>query len=403
VSDRYDLAIIGGGIVGLATAYQLVRLRPTLRLAVLEKEDDVALHQSGHNTGVIHAGIYYRPGSLKARLCREGKAEVERFAEEHDVPFLRCGKIIVAVDPSELDRLAALKERALANGVSDIEEIGPERIREIEPHASGLRALHSPGTGIIDFRRVALAIASEVRARGGAILTGRKVTALRSTPEAMILATPAGDVLARDVIACAGLHSDRVAAMTGDAGGTRIVPFRGDYYSFTDEARPLVRALINPVPDPAFPFLGVHFSRRIDGGVLAGPNAVLAFAREGYTLGTISPRDLAATLAYPGFWKLITKYARTGMREMWRDAVKPAFVAALQRYLPELRGRDLVPGAAGVRAQALDRKGTLLDDFSFGESPHMLHVRNAPSPAATASLAIGRFLAEKAAARFGLS
>lgn len=398
----FDLAVIGGGIVGLATSYQILRRHPQVRLSILEKEADLALHQSGHNTGVIHAGIYYRPGSLKARLCREGKAELEIFAGEHGIPFRRCGKLIVALDESETGRLSALRDRGIANGVDGLEEIGPERMKEIEPHVEGRRALYSPGTGVIDFRRVALAIASEVRSRGGEILTRREVLGIREAGDACTLQTTSGDVRARGVISCAGLHSDRVAAMTGDGGDPVIVPFRGDYYTFRPEARRLVRALINPVPDPQFPFLGVHFTRREDGEVWAGPNAVLAFAREGYSLGKVSPRDLAGTLSYPGFWKLITKYARTGIREMWRDAIKAAFVRALQRYLPELKSDDLIAGPSGVRAQALDRRGGLLDDFAFSETRRVLHVRNAPSPAATSSLAIGRFLAEKAEGRFDL-
>ena len=397
-----DIAIIGGGIVGLATAYQLLRRRPGLKLSLLEKEAELATHQSGHNTGVIHAGIYYRPGSLKARLCREGKAELERFADEHAIPWRRCGKLIVALDASELSRLTSLLERGLANGVEGLVEIGPERIREIEPHITGIRALHSPGTGSIDFRRVALAYADEVRRRGGEILTGHKVLGIAARGGERVLETTEGTLAARDLISCAGLHSDRIAAMTGDAGTLRIVPFRGDYYTFKPEAAHLVKAHVNPVPDPAFPFLGVHFSRHIDDTVVAGPNAVLAFAREGYKASNLSLRDLAATIGFPGFRKLILRYGRTGAREMWRDLVKPAYVRALQRYLPELRGDQLVFGPSGVRAQNLDVDGTLLDDFSFGESEHVLHVRNAPSPAATASLAIGRHLAEKAEMKFGL-
>jgi|SRR5882724_971867 len=401
MDERFDVAILGGGIVGLATAYQILLRRPALRAAVVEKEDDVARHQSGHNTGVLHAGIYYRPGSLKARLCHEGKEAVERFAEEQGIPFRRCGKIILAVEPSELPRLEELKRRGDANGVPDLEMIGSERIREIEPHAVGIRALYSPGTGVIDYGKVALALAGEIRARGGAILTGRRVTGIAERDGDRLVATTGGELRARDVIACGGLHSDRLAAMSGADANPRIIPFRGDYYTFKPEARSLVRALIHPVPDPAFPFLGVHFSRRIDGEVLAGPNAVLAFAREGYSLGRVSAKDLGETLAWPGFRRLIVRYLRTGAREMWRDAFKPAYVAALRRYIPELRASHLVPGPSGVRAQALDRDGTLLDDFAFSAAPHVLHVRNAPSPAATASLAIGRHLAERAEASFG--
>lgn len=399
----FDIVVVGGGIVGLATAWRLLGRRPGLRVAVVEKEDEIATHQSGHNTGVIHAGIYYRPGSLKARLCREGKAELQEFAQAHGIPFELCGKIIVALEESELGRLAGLKERAIANGVEGIEEIGPERMREIEPHVTGIRALWSPRTGIIDYRQVAHALGEDVRSAGGSILTGRRVTAIRGMSGALVIETTAGAIETRDVIACAGLHSDRVAAMTGDEGDLRIVPFRGDYYTFTPKARRLVRGLVNPVPDPTFPFLGVHFSRRMDGEVLAGPNAVLAFAREGYSIGKISPRDLAATIAWPGFWRLIGRYLSTGAREMWRDAYKPAFVAVLRRYIPELRSEDLVFGPSGVRAQSLRRDGMLLDDFAFSGSGHVMHVRNAPSPAATASLAIGGHLATRALERFRLN
>ena len=403
VTARFDLAIIGGGIIGLATAYKVLGLWPRLRVVVLEKEAGLATHQSGHNTGVIHAGIYYRPGSHRARLCREGKSELETFAVEHGIPFRRCGKIIVALDESELPRLAQLKERGLANGVEGLEEIGPERIREIEPHVAGIKGLYSPGTGVIDFRIVALACAEEVRRRGGEILNGRRVMSVAEEGEGLVIGTSGGEVAARRAVACAGLHSDRVAAMTGDAGDIRVVPFRGDYYKFRPEAASLVRALINPVPDPRFPFLGVHFSRRMDGDVLAGPNAVLAFAREGYTFGTISPRDLAETFLHAGFRRLMREYLATGALELWRDLFKPAYVKTLRRYLPALESRHLLPGPSGVRAQALGRDGKLLDDFSFAETRRVLHVRNAPSPAATASLAIGRHVAERAGRLFGWS
>lgn len=403
MSERHDVAVIGGGIVGLATAWRILDAWPRLRLAVVEKEEDLASHQSGHNTGVLHAGIYYRPGSFRATLCREGKKAVERFAEEHGIPFVRCGKLIVAVEEDELPRLAALRERALANGVEGIEEIGPERIREIEPHVRGLRALWSPGTGVIDYRRVALELASEIRARGGMILTGRRVESVVERGGERVLRTTGGDVSVTHLVSCAGLHSDRVARMTGEPGDLRIVPFRGNYWLLKPEARHLVRALVNPVPDPRFPFLGVHFSRRLDGEVLVGPNAVLAFAREGYTASTISPRDLSETLAWPGFLRLMRRYLATGAREMWLDLWKPAWVRALRRYLPSLDAGMLAPGPSGVRAQAVTRTGELLDDFSFVEGPNVLHVRNAPSPGATASLAIGRHLAEKAGALFGWS
>jgi len=401
VSDRFDLVVVGGGIVGLATAYRLLRRYPELRLAVLEKEAELATHQSGHNSGVLHAGLYYAPGSLKATLCREGKTALEAFASAHAIPFERCGKIVVATEPDELPRLAALEARARANGVDALEAIGPERIRELEPFAVGLRGLHSPGTGIIDFRRVALAYADEVRRRGGTILCGRRVIAVRPMDGGTLLATAQGDVHTRFVIACAGLHSDRVAALTGSGdGNVRIVPFRGDYYTVRESARSYCRGLIYPVPDPAFPFLGVHVSRRIDGRVMCGPNAVLAFAREGYRLRQVSVRDLADAVGFRGFRRLAARHARTGLAEMWRGVSRRAFVRAVQRYVPAIQAADLTYGPTGVRAQALDATGNLVDDFVLGGTASVLHVRNAPSPGATASLAIGRVLADAAAERF---
>lgn len=407
MTDHFDVVVIGGGIVGLATAYRLNEARPDLRIAILEKETELATHQSGHNSGVLHAGLYYAPGSLKARLCREGKAALEGFATAHDIPFERCGKLVVALDESELDRLAALRERATANGVPGLEEVGPERIREIEPHAAGIRGLWSPETGIIDFRQVALAMAADLERAGVVILTGHKVTRLSEQGGEVVLITSGGsgfyrsrDELRADfVVACAGLQSDRVAALSGSSDGPRIVPFRGDYYTLTADARALVRGLIYPVPDPRFPFLGVHFTRRIDGEVWAGPNAVLAFARQGYGRLDISPRDLLGTLLNPGFIRLATRYLGTGLAEMWRDWWKPAFVRELQRYVPEIKAEQLAFGPSGVRAQALNRDGILVDDFVLAGSPRILHVRNAPSPAATSSLAIGSNLATTALER----
>lgn len=400
MTARFDVAIVGGGIVGLATAYRLLSEKPSLRLVLLEKEPELATHQTGHNSGVLHAGLYYAPGSKKATLCREGKLELERFATEHDIPFERCGKLVVAIEKDELPRLAELKGRALANGV-EIEEVGPERIHEIEPYAAGIRALRSPTTGIVDFRKVALALADEVRHRGGEIRTGAAVTAIRAMREELVLETPTGAVPSAHAIACAGLHADRVAAMTGDQGNERIVPFRGDYYTLAPSARHLVRALIYPAPDPRFPFLGVHFTRRIDGQVLAGPNAVLAFAREGYRRTDVSLRDLVETFGFRGFRRLARTYWRTGLTEARRDWSKRAFTAELARYVPEIRASDLVFGPSGVRAQSLSADGRLVEDFSIAEGARVLHVRNAPSPAATASLAIGREIAGRAIARFG--
>ena len=397
-----DIAVVGGGIVGLATAYQLLGGHPGMRIAILEKEAELATHQSGHNSGVLHAGLYYAPGSLKARLCREGKVELERFAEAHDIPIEHCGKLVVALDEGELPKLATLKERATANSVPGLEEVGRERIAELEPHAAGIRALWSPLTGIIDFRRVALAIADEIRTRGAEIHLGRRVTGIRETASEVVLESTAGPIVAGNVIVCAGLQADRVAAMAGTDDAPRIVPFRGDYYTLTEDARHLARGLIYPVPDPRFPFLGVHFTKRIDGEVWAGPNAVLAFAREGYRRRDVSVRDLAGTLAYPGFQRLAGRYLRTGLAEMWRDWWKPAFVRELQRYVPAIQANQLTFGPSGVRAQALSRDGSLVDDFSLGGSGRILHVQNAPSPAATSSLAIGRTLSAAASERFGL-
>jgi (S)-2-hydroxyglutarate dehydrogenase len=405
MTERVDLAIIGGGIVGLATALRLTESHPALRVAVLEKESALATHQSGHNSGVLHAGLYYAPGSLKARLCREGKAQLEAFAETHEIPVRYPGKLVIALTEDELPRLADIKTRATTNGVDGLEEIGPERIRELEPEAAGIRALWSPRTGIIDFRAVALAYADDLRARGVAIHTSRPVIAIDVRTDGVVLSTPTGEVQAADVIACAGLQADRVAAMTGESGRDvpRIVPFRGDYYTLKPEARSLVTRLIYPVPDPRFPFLGVHFTPRHDGAVWAGPNAVLAFAREGYKRTDIDLRDLAGTLTYRGFQRLALKFWRMGAAEMWRDLSKGAYVREMQRYLPAIRGDQVRFGPSGVRAQALGYDGAMVDDFSLGGSGRLLHVQNAPSPAATSSLAIGRMLAETATERFALT
>jgi L-2-hydroxyglutarate oxidase LhgO len=401
--NRADLVVVGGGIVGLATAYQLLRAHPDLRLALLEKEDHLAAHQSGHNSGVIHAGIYYAPGSLKARLCRAGKQELEEFAIEHGIRFERTGKLVVAVGRHELAQLDGLHEKAAANEVPGLEAVGPERIAEIEPHAAGLSGLWSPTTGVIDYVAVCEALATEIRERGGVVETGRGVTAVDVRPTELVLTTTRGEIVARDMIACAGLQSDRFARLTGERPTERIVPFRGDYWQLTPDARPLIRGLLYPVPDPSFPFLGVHFTRRIDGQVWAGPNAVLAFAREGYRRRDVSVRDLAETIGTRRFARLALRYWRTGSAEMWRDISRRSFHRSLKRYLPELRLDQLGPGSSGVRAQALDPDGTLVDDFRLGGSGHVLHVRNAPSPAATASLAIARVLAAEAAKRFELS
>ena len=397
-----DVLVVGGGIVGLATARGLLERRPGVRVLLLEKEPRLASHQTGRNSGVIHSPNTYAPGTLKAKLCSEGRREAMTYADEHGVPYEQCGELIVALDEAELGRLEAIRERAVANGVEGVRVLGQEEIREIEPHAAGIRALHVPGTGIIDWERFALALAGDVAAHGVEIRTSARVSAIRRTTDGVVVETQAGAFEARALVACAGLWSDRVAAMTGDAGAERIVPFRGDYFVLRPEARGLCRSLVYPVPDPRFPFLGVHFTRRIDGEVWAGPNAVLAFAREGYRRTDLSPRELAWTLTFPGFLRLGARYATMGLAEMWRDWSRRAFAAALQRYVPEIRTADLLPGPSGIRAQSLLRNGRLVEDFSVGGRGRVLHVRNAPSPAATASLAIGRHIAGLAIDRFEL-
>jgi L-2-hydroxyglutarate oxidase LhgO len=399
MSDVFDTVVVGGGILGLATARELLTRRPETRLLLLEQEGELARHQSGHNSGVVHAGLYYAPGSAKARLCREGKVLLERYCAERGIPVDHVGKLVVALTDDELPRFANLETRARENGVEGLEVVGPERIREIEPHAAGIQALWSPRTAIVDFRRVALAYADDVRATGGLIETSRRVTGLAERAGEVRVATSSGEVAARQVVACAGLWADRVAASSGDPVKERIVPFRGDYYTLTPDAASLVRGLIYPVPDPRFPFLGVHFTRRIDGAVWAGPNAVLALARTGYRRRDLNLRDVADIVRFVGFRKLARRYWRTGLAEQWRDLSKGAFAAELRRYLPELRADQLVFGPSGVRAQALDPDGTLVDDFRIGGSGRIVHVRNAPSPAATSSLAIARVLADEVQAR----
>jgi L-2-hydroxyglutarate oxidase len=398
-----DVVVIGAGLVGLATAMALLRERPSLRLTVLEKEKTIAAHQSGHNSGVIHAGLYYQPGSLKARFCREGRDALRAFADEHGIPYRVTGKLVVAAHERELDRLSALADRGRANGLA-VRELSPAEFREMEPNVRGVRALHVPETGVIDFRRVAIAYAEVVKRAGGAIRHGVGVRAISETPQGYRVETADGDSYpTRHVIACAGLQADRIAAMTGlSSGEHRIVPFRGDYYTFRPHAEDLVHGLVYPVPDPAFPFLGVHFTRGVDGTLHAGPNAVPAMAREGYGRLSVNPRDLWDTLRFPGFLRLARSYARTGALEIWRDLVKPAFVADMRRYLPMVTARDVVLGPSGVRAQCLNRSGALVDDFLIQQSAGVVHVLNAPSPAATASIAIGRHLATSVIDRFEL-
>ncbi len=399
---RFELVVVGAGIVGLAAARELRLRRPGLRLAVLDKERRVGAHQTGHNSGVVHAGVYYAPGSLKARLCVGGAAEMYAYCEARGLPVERCGKVIVATHESELGRLQELHQRGLANGVEGLEMVGPERLREIEPHCAGIRALWSPNTGITDYSQVAAAYALDVRNAGGEIWTGCALTGLRQGPAGVLLETSAGEMEAERVLTCGGLQADRVAQLSGAAARPRVVPFRGDYWQLRPPARHLVRSLIYPVPDPGFPFLGVHATRRIgDGAVWLGPNAVLAFAREGYGRFDLRPADLWESLADPGFQRLAARHWRMGSAEMWRDYSKGSFLRLVQRYLPVVTRADLVPGPSGVRAQALDPAGALVDDFMVDvQGERILHVRNAPSPAATSSLAIGRLVADAAAKTF---
>ena len=401
----YDVVVIGAGILGLAVSRELLSRYPRLRLAVLDKEPSVGQHQTGHNSGVLHSGIYYAPGSLKARLCVQGQRELYAYCEQKGIPTDRCGKVIVASNESELPRLENLLERGNANGVEGLEMIGPERLREIEPHCVGVKALFSPNTGIVDFSRVTRAYAADVMECGGDVLPGYGVERISDRPGRVVMHTTAGDVDAQHVIACAGLHADRVARLTGGPPDPRIVPFRGDYWVLRPDRRDLARNLIYPVPDPSFPFLGVHFTRRLDdGSVWLGPNAVLAFAREGYRRLDVRPRDLAEALADRGFQRLAAKFWQTGMQEMVRDFSKEAFLKSLQVYVPELTLSDLLPGPSGVRAQALAADGSLVDDFVFNtQGRRIVHVRNAPSPGATSSLAIGRMIADTASEAFGLS
>jgi L-2-hydroxyglutarate oxidase LhgO len=394
--EIFDVVVIGAGIVGLATARALLAKRPALRLAVLEKEASPGTHQTGHNSGVLHSGIYYKPGSLKARLCTEGKRLLEQYAAEREIPFDACGKLIVALDASELQRLEELHRRATENGVEGLRVLDGDELREVEPHATGTRALHAPRTGIIDYGAVTRAYAGDVEAAGGTILTGRAVRSFDPRSRELWIGTDTGALRARAVIACAGLQSDRVARLAGARPPVRIVPFRGDYYTLGRDTEGLVRGLVYPVPDPAFPFLGVHFTKRLDGSVVAGPNAVLALARERYRRAAVDLRDAVSALTYPGSWRFAARHVRTGAAEVHRDVSKRAFVRDMQRYVPSVRADDVTFGPTGIRAQALGRDGTLVDDFLIVGTERMMHVLNAPSPAATASLAIGEELAERA-------
>ncbi len=392
----WDAIVIGGGILGLSTAMELSRRHPRRRVLVLEKEAGVGRHQSLRNSGVIHAGLYYRPGSLKAKTCVEGAAAMVRFARERGIPHEICGKLVVASNEAEIPRLEELRRRGAANGVGNISVLGPEAMREIEPRVRGVRALWVPSTGIIDYGAVARAFARLITEAGQSIRTSAKVTAIARSGRERRVETTAGDFEGRLIINCAGLHADRIARLAGGAPPVKIVPFRGEYYELAPDRRALVKGLIYPAPDPALPFLGVHFTRRVNGAVEAGPNAVLACMREGYSKADVSPRDLLETLAYPGFLRLARKYWKTGLGEMVRSFSKSAFTRALRKLMPEIQESDLIPASAGVRAQAVDRNGRLLDDFAILRTEGAIHVCNAPSPGATASLTIGRAIADMA-------
>jgi len=402
MSKSFDIAIIGGGIVGLATAMALTQKYPSHSIIVLEAENRLAAHQTGNNSGVIHSGIYYKPGSLKAKNCVEGRIAMYEFCAQHQIAHENCGKLIVATEPEELPRLDSLYERGIANGLSGLKKLRAEEIKEYEPHATGIAAIFVPQTGIVDYIGVTNAYAKIVKENGGEIWTGARVTAFQNRGNAFVLSTSKGEVVCKNLINCAGLYSDRVARMCGVNPGVRIIPFRGEYYELVPEKHHLVKNLIYPVPDPRFPFLGVHFTRMVKGGVEAGPNAVLAFKREGYKMTDISLRDLTEFFTYRGFWIMGFKYWQTAVGEFYRSFSKKAFVKALQRLMPELQEQDVQRSGAGVRAQALDSAGRLLDDFSIAEAPRMIHVLNAPSPAATASISIGKSIAEMASKNFSL-
>lgn len=417
----YDVVVVGGGIVGLATARELIHRHPTLKLAVVEKENELSVHQSGKNSGVIHCGIYYTPGSLKAKLCVEGLDLSYKYCDEKNIPYKKCGKIIVAVEKKELPQLEKLYQRGLENGVKDLKILDSKQIKEVEPYCEGVSAILSPNTGIVDWAEVARSYGEDFKKAGGKIYTGYEVTDFTCSPESScsqekeaghthpvtVCGKNVSPLGCRYVVTCGGLYSDRLAEKSGCESDPRIVPFRGEYLKLKDEKSHLVKGNIYPVPDPNFPFLGVHFTPRVDGSVWLGPNAVLAFAREGYKLTDVNVKDLVDALSYRGLRKLMFKYFMFGVGEYYRGIIISAQVKQLQRYVPSLKLEDVERGPAGVRAQAMDREGNLVDDFVFDGGAgdigsRVLHVRNAPSPGATSSLAIAKMVAEKVQDRFNL-
>jgi len=390
-----DLAIIGGGIVGCAAALAIITRKPGLKITLFEKESHLAAHQTGHNSGVIHAGLYYRPGSLKATTCYTGREALYRFCNEHEIPHQRCGKVVVAVDETELPALEELERRGLANGLKGLQRLSPSELNEREPHVKGIDGLFVPQTGIVDYVQVTEKIAELFIARGGVIKLATPIKRIRHDDDGYLLSSGQDSFRAGALVNCAGLHADRVACLAGLHPPVQIVPFRGEYYQLKKESRRLVRHLIYPVPNPQMPFLGVHFTRMIDDRVEAGPNAVLAMQREGYRRSDISFPDLISALAFTGFWKMSARFWRLGLEEYGRSFSKNRFLKSLQRLIPELQSNDLVPGGSGVRAQAVDHQGRLLDDFHIIKEGCMIHVLNAPSPAATASLSIGEQIADQ--------
>ena len=391
---KTDVAIVGGGIVGLATAYHLMMSQEDLKLIVIEKEDRIAKHQTGNNSGVIHSGIYYKPGSLKAKNCIDGYHMLLEFCKKHDIPYELCGKVIVATEESELSRLRTLYDRGRENGLEGLELLNQEQLKAIEPHLNGIQGVKVPQTGIIDYKAVCEKLAEQIQELGGELLLHTTVKSIDEEEDCIQIITSKNFIECKVMVNCAGLFSDKVAEMQIEKSDTKIIPFRGEYYELTQEAEHLVKHLIYPVPDPAFPFLGVHFTRMIGGGIEAGPNAVFAFKREGYHRTDFNFKEFFESLMWPGFQKVMKKYWRTGFGELYRSFSKRAFTKALQRLIPEIKSEHLVPAPAGVRAQACDRNGGLLDDFKIIEKGDAIHVVNAPSPAATSSLSIGKTVAE---------
>jgi len=402
IDTTADVTIIGAGIVGLATSLAVKESFPGCRVTLLEKEEQVARHQTGHNSGVIHAGIYYKPGSYKARLCVEGVHLMKVFCDTNAIPYENCGKVVVATSSEEIPRLQILHERGTANGVPGLQVLSLEQLHELEPNACAVAALHSPQTAIVDYGAVSAAMARNLTARGVFIHTGTRVLGARHADGRVHIESDRGVIASRYVVNCAGLHADTVARLMGATPDVQIIPFRGEYYTLRRDQK-LVRSLIYPVPDPEFPFLGVHFTKRIQGDYEAGPNAVLALAREGYRYANVRPDELAGTLAYRGFWAMARRYWRIGAYEVYRSLSKRAFVRDLQKLVPAIQASDLVPGGSGVRAQAVAADGSMVDDFRITETTNAIHVLNAPSPAATASLAIGKHIAALAAKSFGLA